>query len=488
MLIQSFSGIRGIYNKDLTDDIARRYAYVFNEFLKKKLKHEPTIVVGYDTRPSNKALKQAITHPLSDIIDVGIMPVAAIELAVREYKADAGIVITASHNPPNYNGLKFLDKDGAVLRPEDIDRIIRNFNKKEKIIIGNKNPNRPKGRGIFNVPNTQIETMHINNMHPSTLSEGVFETNKKKTIVKKNSDLIKRYSGFLKKIVGNVNNKTKVLLDVNGGSGIILKEIIKILELDNIKIINDKAGKFKRQIEPNENSLKYLKGIIKEESAEFAAGFDCDADRVEILLKNGALVDGNYLLALIADDILNKKKGTVVTNDATSHLITKIAEKHNCKVKEVEVGEINVVDEMLKLKSPIGGEGSNGGVIIPPSRCRDGILSVLYLLKIINKKNSSLNQLIKELPKYHTIQKKIKFDKPINNKRIKNRIKKYYLRRKYIIQETGGISGGIKVIINKNTFVWFRVSKTEANLLRIITDSTSKTESNKLLAEAFSLL
>jgi len=145
MLVQSFSGIRGIYGKDLTDDISRKYAYIFNEFLKKKLKRErkikdfptsksndfeePTIVVGYDTRPSNKALKQSVMDSLFNIIDVGIMPVAAIELAVREYKADGGIVITASHNEPEYNGFKFLDNDGAVLRSNDMVTVINEFNK-----------------------------------------------------------------------------------------------------------------------------------------------------------------------------------------------------------------------------------------------------------------------------------------------------------------------------------------------------------------------
>ena len=108
MLVQSFSGIRGVYGKDLTDDIARRYAYVFNEFLREKLGKEPRIVVGYDTRLSNNALREAVFDALFDIIDVGVMPVAAVELGVREFMADGGIMITASHNEPEFNGFKFL--------------------------------------------------------------------------------------------------------------------------------------------------------------------------------------------------------------------------------------------------------------------------------------------------------------------------------------------------------------------------------------------
>lgn len=456
MLIQSFSGIRGVYGKDLTDDIARRYVYVFNEFLRKKLNREPKVVVGYDTRASNKALKEAIFDSLFDVIDVGVVPVAAVELAVREYKADGGIMITASHNEPEFNGFKFLDEDGAILRPDDINKVIDEFNKINKL---------------------SEEEFLDKHLYKDELKEKI------KRVNKKNEELVYKYCNFLRKIVGKIDNEVRVILDVNGGSGIILKWIVKKLNLKDVKIINDKAGEFKRRIEPNEESLNYLKTIIKKENAEFAAGFDCDADRVEILLKDGSLVDGNYLLALIVDYILDKNKGTVVVNDATSNVVKKIAEKYNCEVKEVEVGEINVVDEMLRLKSSIGGEGSNGGIIVPPSRCRDGILSILYLLKIINEKGKPLDKLIQELPKYYTIQKKVKIDKPINKDKTKN----YYLRKKYAIQETGDVTGGLKIIIDKNSFVWFRVSKTEPNLLRVIADSNSEKESKRLLAEACSL-
>lgn len=445
MLVQSFSGIRGIYGEDLTEGVVRRYVHVFRDFLKKKLEKEPLIVVSTDTRHSRENIRKAALMSLPSVIDVGIMPIAVVELAVREYKADGGIYVTASHNPPEYNGLKFLDSDGAVLRPNDIKTIIDEFKKLDNV-----------------------------------------EDEEKEDIEDKSKDIIVKYSTFLKKIIGEVKNNINIIVDVNGGSGITLKDIIDQLKIDNIKIINDEIGEFKREIEPNENSLRYLKEIIEKENAEFAAGFDCDADRVEILLKDGSIVDGNSILALIADDILSKKKGTVVTNDATSNVVKNIVEKYDCEVKEVEVGEINVVDEMIKSESPIGGEGSNGGVIIPPSRCRDGILSLLYLLKIINESDKPLNQLISELPKYYSIQKKVKINGSMDIKSLKDKIKEHYST--YEIKETGDDSGGLKIIINNDSFVWFRASKTEPNLLRVIADSKSKTESKKLLDDVFSIL
>ncbi|MFH1324084.1 MAG: hypothetical protein ABIH64_02445 [Nanoarchaeota archaeon] len=461
MLVQSFSGIRGIYGKDLTEDTVRKYAYVFSQSLRDKLKREPTVVVGYDTRKSSTTLKNALLDSLFRVIDVGIMPIAAAQLAVRSYKADCGIVITASHNPKRYNGLKFLDKDGAVLRPSAVDKVIKGFG--------------------------QISKIKEDRFMDKYIYGGELE-NRVKRVVKSNMDLIHKYSAFLKKTVGTFDNKRKVILDVNGGAGIVLKEIIANLHIHNIKLINNKKGEFKRAIEPNSRSLKYLENVVKKQGAEFAAGFDCDADRVEVILRDGTIVDGNQILALIADDILSKKKGTVVVNDATSNLIRGIAERHRCKVKEVEVGEINVVDEMLRLKSPVGGEGSNGGIIIPPSRCRDGILSLFYLLKIMDSSGKSLRELLDELPVYYSVQKKVAFKRKVDIRLFRAKLKSYYSRKGYKINETGGISGGLKILVDNDSFVWFRFSKTEANLLRIISDSTSLNSCRKMIEEAVSLL
>ncbi|MBW2989928.1 hypothetical protein KY358_06455 [Candidatus Woesearchaeota archaeon] len=459
MLVQSFSGVRGVYGKDLTDETALIYGYTFNRFLKEKLNKEPLIVIGYDTRPSSETLRDSVSRPFSDIIDVGIAPVAALELAVREFGADGGVMITASHNEPEYNGFKFLDKDGAVLRPDDMARAIsmfkKNFRDKERII----NAVMQDEAGL-----------------------------KAKNIQDKNKEAISRYSIFLKGLIGNIRGGRRIIIDVNGGSGICLKGILDTMGIRNIILVNSDKGKFIRRIEPDRESLKGLKKLIEKEGAEFAVGLDCDADRAEILLRDGTLIDGNYLLALIEDDILKKKKGTVVVNDATSGIIREIAEKHGSDVREVEVGEINVVDEMLKLNSPVAGEGSNGGVIIPPSRCRDGILSSLYLLKIIEEKGKPLSSIIKELPAYFSIQKKVKLNSPSDYKRMRPAIKAYYMKKGKRIRETGGITGGLKAIIDDKSFVWFRASKTEPCLLRVIADSCSEKGSERLIKEAFSLV
>jgi phosphomannomutase len=444
-LVESFSGIRGIYRKELTDDVALRYSYAYSQFLGKVDK----IVIGRDTRSSGERLRLALIEGLnSDIIDVGVLPTAAIQNSVREFKADGGIIITGSHNEPEHNGLKFLDKDGAVLRPKDIQVVIDSYKKYEKM---------------------KEEEFLSKHLYKENRMEHV------KNVIIKEKEALERYKKFLFKIVKKVPD-ISLLIDPNGGTGIVAKEIFGT----KAQYVNMEKGKFNRLIEPNEDSLKYLKKKLKKDS--FAAGFDCDADRVEIMLADGTLVSGNQILALIVDDVLSGLKHpeeeTVVVNDATSYLVKDIARNYNAKFIEVEVGEINVVDAMIDLNSPVGGEGSNGGVILPPSRCRDGILTLLLLLNIIAKKKKSLKELVDELPEYYYIKDKLRLKKDFS----KEKVKQHYLDSGYLIEETGDETGGLKAIKN-NSWVWFRQSKTEDKMLRIIADSKDEKEALKLLKE-----
>ena len=452
-LIESFSGVRGIYDKDLTDSIAIKYAFSFYSFLRSKTrKNNPTIVVGIDTRPSGLKLSDAIMGILDcNIIDVGIAPTPAVEFAVRHFNADGGIMITASHNEPYWNGFKLLGNDGAVLNKKDMC-----------IVINNKK--------------------HLKKFHKV----------QDRTISEKNSEIINEYAKFILNIVGRENienikqSNQKIVIDPNGGAGAVAKKILEQIGV-NVIGVNMNYGEFNRVIEPTEDSMIYLKNIIDENKADFAAGFDCDADRVEILLSNGQLLSGNYILALIANEVLsnskNPKNQIVVVNDATSNVVRDIVKKFGAKIKEVEVGETNVVEEMYKSKAVIGGEGSSGGVIIPPSRCRDGILTLLMILSIIAKRQKKLDDILDELPKYFTLRKKVEFDSSKHDI-IKKYLKNYYSKKGFEIMETGGIKGGLKVITGKNSFVWFRASKTEGNVFRVISDSDNEDEAERLIEEA----
>ncbi|MBI2657004.1 hypothetical protein HYX03_04655 [Candidatus Woesearchaeota archaeon] len=452
-LMASFSGIRGIYGKDLTDSVAVKYAHGYYSFLKDKAgKSNPTIVIGADTRPSGVKLSDAILGLIDcNFIDVGIAPTPAIELAVRHFNADGGIIITASHNEPYWNGFKFLGSDGAVLSENEMNLVINN-------------------------------AKSLKNFHKI----------QERKILERNTEAISKYADFILKIAGRENlerikgSKQRIVIDPNGGTAVIAKRILEKIGVEAIGV-NMAYGEFNRAVEPTEDSLIYLKNIIDGKNADFAAGFDCDADRVEILLKNGKFLSGNYLLALAVDEILSMagsgQNKVVVVNDATSNVVRDVAQKFGAKIREVEVGETNVIEEMYKSKAVVGGEGSSGGVIIPPSKCRDGILTLLMILSIVAKKEQKLEDIIDELPKYFTLRKKLEFNITKHNG-IKKHIKNYYSKKGAEIRETGGIKGGLKVITGKNSFVWFRASRTEEDVFRIISDSNNEKEAQKLMEES----
>lgn len=310
-----------------------------------------------------------------------------------------------------------------------------------------------------------------------------------KKIYKKYNEINNAYTDYILNFLSKEDknkikdSKLKVIIDPNGGTGIIAKTILEKL---NIKVhgINMKHGIFNRTVEPNESSLFYLSNEVREKNYDFAAGFDCDADRVEIMTSK-RLVSGNQLLALISDEILkNAKNKVIVVNDATSSAVKEIAKRHKAKYIETEVGEINVVDKMYEVKAPIGGEGSSSGVIILPSRCRDGILTLIYLLKIIANNKKNLNELIKSLPEYFYMKRNIKID-PKKYDAIKKKLVNYYNKKDYKINSS---LGSLKIYLNGNVFVWFRVSKTEVDLLRIISDSPKKRQGELLIEEALNLI
>jgi phosphomannomutase len=461
-LVESFSGIRGVYDDGLDEQVALRYAYSYLGFLKNNSSKKLKIVIGTDTRPSKEIIKNAVLEALDgEIIDLGIASTPMVEFGVRHFKVDGGIIITASHNEPYWNGFKFLGKDGAVLSSKDMDAIIKQYS------------------NIKNLSDKDFFDKHLyKNINPKSI--------KLKKIIKKYEEINKAYSayvlGFLTKQDKEKvkNSRLKIVVDPNGGTGIIAKQILEKLNV-KVKAINMESGIFNRKIEPDEGSLFYLANELRGKEYAFAAGFDCDADRVEIMTRKG-LVSGNQLLALIADDILkNAKNKAIVVNNATSLVVKEIARKHKAKYAETDVGETNVVQDMYKLKAPIGGEGSSGGVIITDSRCRDGILTLIHILKILAYKNKKINELVEELPRYHNIKEKVDFKG--DEEKIFNKLKAYYREKGKVNNKFSGLK-----INFENSYVLFRTSKTEVNVLRIIVDASKKSEAVKLVDEALKLV
>lgn len=452
-LVESFSGIRGIYGRGITEELAQRYCFCYCKLF------EPTpslLVVGGDTRPSTPSLKAAMieafkTAGVGKIIDVGVVPIQLAEYAILKFKADGGIYVSASHNEPEYNGWKCLKEDGAILYASQTDKL--------------------------------IQAVHsFSNRNPTTI---------KLEIIEKQDEVVEAYLDYISEKIGEKalqkikNSRFKVLADPNGGAGItVLSKLFKRLGVA-AKILNNQLGRFERLVEPKAESLRPLAEEMKSGEYDFACGFDCDSDRVEFVISsdsefaqrvNTPVVSGHYVLSLCCDALLRgTERQVVVVNDATSYLVRDIAKRQGARIQEVEVGETNVVQEMEKQNSIIGGEGSCSGVIMPPIKCRDGIMSVVLVLKLLAEGNKSLTEILKDYPAYYSDRTKV-YCPPERAAAIKRKIEDYFKAQGYEIKKTGDETGGLKVLVDENSFVWFRQSKTEPGVLRVHTEGDGSKE------------
>ncbi|MBZ9569675.1 hypothetical protein KJA16_02020 [Patescibacteria group bacterium] len=464
-LIESFSGIRGIYGRSINEEFAYKYAWNYCQLFRDKIS---SLVIGGDSRSSTPALKKAMIKAFKDwgtkkIIDIGIVPIQTSEYGVLRFKASGGVYISASHNEPEYNGWKFLKEDGALLYQNQADQLIKRAHKAWK------------------------------------REQKVTES--KTEVINKNNEAIDKYIRYVLGKIGRrgINkikkSKFKILVDPNGGAAIVVLE--KLLRGLGVQatIVNNRLGQFGRLIEPNAESLLDLSKHIDKDKFEFGCGFDSDADRVEFVIPSnskfaremGQVVPGQYVLTLACDACLTDTKNQVVgTNDCTSYLLQDVIKRYEARMEEAEVGEMTVVKEMEKQKSIIGGEGSCGGVIIPPIKCRDGIMTVAMILKMIAERRKSLVDILESYPRYYSQRKKINC-LPSKAIEIKNKLENYFKNKGYKIKKTGGATGGLKALIDKNSYIWFRQSKTEPITFRIIADGDGYKKVERMLREGVKL-
>ena len=467
-LIESFSGIRGIYGGGITEELLRRYIFCYCKLFHDKLK---TVVVGGDTRPSTATLEKTAIKAFGDcgvkkIIDVGATPIQTAEYAILKFRAGGGIYITASHNEPEYNGWKILKQDGALIYASQSEQLIEMVHDYKDL-------------------DTKKEVKKIS----------------RPLVIKKEKEAIDNYAKYVlkrlgKKAVLDIKRAgIQILVDPNGGSSVkALKKIFSLLGV-RAKFVNDQPGKFGRKVEPNRESLAYLDKYLQNGQFEFAAGFDCDADRVELVVapqtayarELGPVVSGNYVLSLACDAMLSGTRGqVVVTNDVTAYLVRDVIKKYQATMKEVEVGEMVVVEEMEKRKSIIGGEGSNGGVIIPPIKCRDGIMTLCLILKLMALRGKKFIDILEEYPRYYWSHNKLACQ-PEQSFKVKKALESYYHSQGYKIKKTGGSTGGLKALADESNYIWFRQSKTEPGLFRCYIEGNNKQKVKKLTDEGLNL-
>jgi len=390
-LIISTSGVRGIVGSGLDPAVATNYAAAFGTFLKRG-----TVVVGRDSRPSGEMLLEAVILGLEttgiDVIDIGVLPTPTVEIAVKELKAAGGSCITASHNPAIWNALKFFNRRGEFVTPEQFDKI-------EKLY---------ESRNFSFVPFNKIGKIE-------TQTDWVGKHIKKTLILK-----AVRKSAIARR-------KFKIVVDaINGAGSFALPDLLEKLGAKVFCINCNGDGNFVHGPEPVPKNLKQLGCEVLKRKADIGLATDPDADRLALVDEKGNAIGEELTLAIAVREILKHFKGPTVINISTSKVTADEAVKCGSKVYYSMVGESNVVQMMQKKKAVIGGEG-NGGVIYPTFHAgRDALVAAALVLSCLAGEKRKVSDLVETLSRYYTMKTKAKqpanFDKNLKcfEKEVKN--------------------------------------------------------------------
>ena len=370
MLIRSASGLRGIVKDDFSPQMINQYimSFISNQNI-------TSCVIGRDGRSSGKEISQWVINALTkygvnvDSCDLSTTP--TIQLMTEKDKYDGGIVITASHNPTEYNGLKFLQKDGTFLSPGQCNTLFTSVDNKlvlnESEVIGEVSDY------------TSADEEHIAKVFAAQCININFIQSK----------------------------KFKVVIDaVNGGGSNILPQLCKDLDCDVTMINCNGDGNFTRVAEPLAENLKDLEEKVLEVGADIGFATDPDGDRLSIVSNTGEAVGEEYTLVLAFKNFINYQDSTIVTNLSTSRMIDDVS-SGSIRTK---IGEAHVVEKMKELNISIGGEG-NGGVILKEVHLgRDSLVAIAMVLNLLSNDDKLMNEIISEIPQYVFIKDKINID------------------------------------------------------------------------------
>ena len=363
-------GVRRTANDVLTPEFASRLAACYGTLVK------GTVAVGGDTRTSTLMLKQAVTAGLlssgCDVVDLGILPTPGVQYAVRKYY-DGGVMITASHNPPQYNGLKFLDKDGIGI-PDDMDLEIE--------------------RLYFDAEPDRVGFHEIGQLYQN---DKVIDEYVDEAVSKVDVEAIRKA-------------KLKVVVDCGSGAGCFTAPyLIRKLGCDVTTLNSQPDGFFPgRNPEPIEENLQELIHVVKELNADIGLAHDGDADRTICIDEKGNFVLGDKTFTLVEKQMLKENNGgIIVTTVATSQAIYDVAEAHNGEVIATAVGDLLVARKLKDEDGLFGGE-ENGGLIFPDFVYgRDAVMTVAKILEIVAKEKKPLSELVAELPVYYASKTKV---------------------------------------------------------------------------------
>lgn len=370
-LMRSISGIRGIVGDTLTPQILKSHVCAFLQITKAK-----RVVIGRDSRPTGEAISQYVSGICRlcgvNVVDVGLSTTPSVEILTTELKADAGIIITASHNPLEWNALKFLNAKGLFLGPDDVKKLF------ELADADNFSFSNYKNMGSYELVK-DADNVHID----GTLKIPFVDV-----------DAIKKC-------------KFKVAIDaVNGAGSYIVPRLLESLGCSVVRVHCTPDGTFPRGAEPIPENLGDLRSVVKKEHCNIGFAVDPDADRCAIVDGLGQSIGEEYTLAIATEEVLSQKKGPVCVNLSTSRMSQDVAQKYGCSFSRARVGEINVSLQMIETGCVIGGEG-NGGVILPALHYgRDSLVAVALVLSWMAHNNGGAESFVAKNAKYFMPKKK----------------------------------------------------------------------------------
>jgi phosphomannomutase len=447
-LIKSISGIRGTIGGKPGDSLTPfdivKYASAYGTWINNRNKKSKCkVVLGRDARISGQMMQQLVSGTLMglgiDVIDIGLTTTPTAEMAVTHHKSHGGIILTASHNPKQWNALKLLNEKGEFLSASDGDEVLRLSD------------------------NTNIDFKEVNKIGKLQNDASAIDFHIKTILALPMVD---------KEAITNKN--FKVVIDcVNSTGGIAVPALLKALGVENIvEMYCEPNGEFPHNPEPLPENLTEISKEVVKKKAHLGIVVDPDVDRLALVCEDGEMFGEEYTLVAVADYVLKNKTGNTVSNLSSTRALRDVTEKAGGKHFAAAVGEVNVVEMMKEQNAVIGGEG-NGGVIYPDLHYgRDALVGIALFLSHLAKFGKSCSMLRAKYPDYFISKNKIELTKEINVDDILNGIKSKYKK-----QPVNTIDG-VKIEFDRE-WVHLRRSNTEP-IIRIYAESQSETTAENL--------
>ncbi len=446
-LIKSISGIRGTIGgkpgDNLTPIDAVKFAAAFGTWIKSR--NGKKVVIGRDARISGEMISTLVTSTLQglglDVVDLGLSTTPTVEIAVPLEKAGGGIILTASHNPIQWNALKLLNEKGEFISGDD-------------------------GAAVLKLAEQEaFDFAEVTKLGKYTQND---------TYIKKHIALILKNKLVDVKAIQNA--KFKIAVDaVNSTGGIAVPLLLKALGVKKIVgMYTEPNGKFPHNPEPLPENIKAICKKVKAEKCHLGIIVDPDVDRLALVQEDGKPFGEEYTLVAVADYILSKRKGNTVSNLSSTRALRDVTEKRGGTYKAAAVGEVNVVNAMKETKAVIGGEG-NGGVIFGDLHYgRDALMGIALFLTHLAKSKMKASELRKTYPAYFISKNKIELTPQINVDKVLDEVKK-----KYAAEKVNTIDG-VKIDFEaEKEWVHLRKSNTEP-IIRIYAESQNEKKADAL--------